>query len=243
MSTTQTIEQLKKLKLSAMCESYSGILKQPQHLQPDAHEMLALLTDAEITNRINNKTERLRKHSKLRHQAFMSEIVVSEERNLNKFQLQYFIGHQYLSKAENVLITGPTGSGKTYLACAIGNHACQHGIPTLYLNLMNFMNQIQIAKIDHTYMKYCKQLSKINLLILDEFGMAPLNYDSKVALFNIIEERYERLPTIIVGQIPTGHWHEYFNEPTLADALMDRLTAKANYIELKGKSLRTQKLK
>ncbi|MFM8454240.1 MAG: IS21-like element helper ATPase IstB [Gammaproteobacteria bacterium] len=243
MSTTQTIEQLRKLKLSAMCESYSSILKQPQHLQPDAHELLAVLTDAEITSRINNKTERLRKLSKLRYHAFMSEVLIGEERNLSKAQVQYFIQQQYLAKAENSLITGPTGSGKTYLACAIGHHACQHGIPTLYLNLMNFMNQIQVSKIDNTYMKYCKQLSKINLLILDEFGMAPLNYDSKVALFNIIEERYDKLPTIIAGQIPTAHWHEYFNEPTLADALMDRLTAKANFIELKGKSLRTKNLK
>lgn len=168
---------------------------------------------------------------------------MGEERNLSKAQVQYLIQQQYLPKAENILITGQTGSGKTYLAYAIGNHACQHGIPTLYLNLMNFMNQIQVTKIDHTYMKYFKQLCKVNLLILDEFGMAPLNYDSKVALFNIIEERHDKLPTIIVGQIPITHWYEYLNEPTLADALLDRLTAKANYIQLKGKSMRTEKFK
>jgi len=241
MSTTQTIEQLKKLKLRTMASTYENILQQPLHQQPETHELLALLTDAEATQRINNKTERLRKLSKLRYRAFISEVMVSEERNFSKQQLQYFLQHQYMEKAENIFITGPTGCGKTYLACALGNHACQHGISVTYLNLMSFMNQIQIASIDGTYLKFCRQLEKVQLLILDEFGLAPLNYESKIALFKIIEERYDKLSTIIVGQIPVSNWHEYINEPTLADALIDRLSAKANPIELKGNSLRTKK--
>jgi DNA replication protein DnaC len=241
MSTTQTTEQLKQLKLRGMAHTYVGILQQPLHQQPDAHDLIALLTDAEITQRLNNKTERLRKLSKLRYKAYASEVKVGEERNFSKQQLQYCLQGQYINKAENIFITGPTGCGKTYLACALGNHACQQGIPVHYLNLMNFMNQIQIGTIDGSVMKFIRQLSKVNVLILDEFGLAPLNYDSKVALFNIIEERHDKLPTIIVGQIPVSLWHEYLNEPTLADALMDRLSARANPIELKGNSLRTKK--
>ncbi len=241
MSTTQTIEQLRQLKLKAMASSYAGVLEQPLHLQPEAHDLIALLSDAETISRTNNKTERLRKRSKLRYRAFLSEVNTGTERNLSKQQLQYFTQGQYIQKAENLLITGPTGCGKTYLACALGNQACQQGISVTYLNLMNFMNQIQISTIDGTYLKFIKELCKPQLLILDEFGLAPLNYESKVALFNIIEERHERMSTIMVGQIPVSLWHEYINEPTLADALMDRLSAKANIVELKGSSLRIKK--
>lgn len=240
MSTTQTTEQLKQLKLRAMADTYSGILQQPLHLQPDAHELIALLADAEITHRINNKTERLRKLSKLRYRAFISEVIINDERNLTKQQLQYLLQGQYIEKAENILITGPTGCGKTYLACALGHHACQHGKSVLYLNLMNFMNQTQISKIDGSSLKWIRQLIKPHILILDEFGLAPLNYESKMVLLNIVEERHDKCPTIVVGQIPVTHWHEYINEPTLADAFMDRLTARANKIELKGNSLRTK---
>jgi DNA replication protein DnaC len=242
MSTTQTTEQLKQLKLKGMAEAYISIVEQPLHQQPEAHDLIALLTDAEITQRTNNKTERLRKLSRLRYRAFASEVTLGEERNLFKKQWQYFIQGNYIQKAENILITGPTGCGKTYLACALGNHACQQGLSVQYLNLMSFMNQVQIGTIDGSIMKCLRQLSKTQILILDEFGLAPLNYESKVALFNIIEERYDKLPTIIVGQIPVSHWHDYLNDPTLADALMDRLTAKANNVELKGKSLRTKKI-
>jgi len=144
----------------------------------------------------------------------------------------------YLDRGENILITGATGCGKSYLACALGNNACVHGYRTLYFNLNRFTEQIALAKTDGTLIKWLDRMKKAKLIILDDFGLQPISHAIKLILLQILEDRYEQASTLICSQLPVGKWHEYFDEPTLADAILDRIIPKAHRLELKGNSLR-----
>jgi DNA replication protein DnaC len=139
-----------------------------------------------------------------------------------------------------VLVTGATGCGKSYLACALGNHACANGRRTLYFNLNRLCEQIALAQADGTIIKWLDRLKKAHLLILDDFGLQNITHPVKLLLLQILEDRYERAGTIIASQLPVAKWHEYLNEPTIADAILDRLVPKAHRVELTGKSLRTK---
>ena len=144
----------------------------------------------------------------------------------------------YLDRGENILITGSTGCGKSYMACALGNNACVTGYRTLYFNMNRFAEQIALAKTDGSVIKWLDRLKKAKLIILDDFGIQPISHPVKLLLLQILEDRYEQASVIICSQLPVGKWHEYFDEPTIADAILDRIIPKAHRIELKGKSLR-----
>ena len=160
------------------------------------------------------------------------------ERNLTKQQMAKLTDCAYLSRGENIIITGATGCGKSYLACALGHQACLYGHRTLYFNMNRFCEQIAIAKVDGTLIKWMNRIKKAKLLIMDDFGLQQMSHDVKLSLLQIFEDRYKESSTIITSQLPLSKWHAYINEPTVADAILDRLTAKYSKIELKGKSLR-----
>jgi len=142
---------------------------------------------------------------------------------------------------ENILLTGATGCGKSYLACALGYQACQMGMKTTYFSMNRFIEKITLSKLDGSYIKLLNHLERQALIILDDFGLQPMQQDVKLALLQILEERNGKRSTIITSQLPVSAWHQYLNEPTVADAIMDRLTAGAHWIELKGESLRRKK--
>ena len=238
MNTTQNHEQLVQLRLQGMAQSYQSIAGLPVNKQPEAHELLATLLQAELQYRQYQRTTMLLRLGRLRYQASIEQISCSPARNLTKGQLAQLADCSFIQRAENILITGATGCGKSYLACALGNQACLLGYKTLYLNMNRFCEKITLSKLEGTYLKLLGQIEKVKLIILDDFGLQPLDANIRMALLQILEDRYQNKSIIITSQLPVGKWHEYINEPTLADAIMDRLTAHAHKLELKGESMR-----
>lgn len=238
MNTIQTLEQLRELKLSGMASCYSAQLELPLHQQLEGHELVAHLVQAESLHRSNEKTAMYVKGAKLRLPATIEQVECSAERGLTRQQLALLLQEGYIKGGEPLLITGATGSGKSFLACALGHHACTQGHKVAYLNMNRFTERIMLAKLDGTYLKVLNHFERIPLIILDDFGLTPLDHQMKLALLQILEDRYERKSLIITSQLPVSKWHEFIQEPTLADAIMDRVTAKAHRIELKGASRR-----
>lgn len=234
----ESLQSLKRLKLSGMASAYEATLTLPVNQHPPTHEMIATLVDAEVQYRAQRRMELFLHTSKMRYRATLADVQCSGDRNLQPDQLASLADGAYISRAENILISGATGCGKSFLACALGHQACATGYRSLYFNLNRLSEQIAIAKTDGTLIKWLNLLKKAQLIILDDFGLQPITQQVKLILLQILEDRYEEGSTIICSQLPMAKWYEYLDEPTLADAILDRIIPRAHRIELKGKSRR-----
>jgi len=238
MNTQDTLQELQKLKLHGMAKRYEAVLGQSAHEQPEPHMLVALLTEAESVYRVHQRTQLYLRLSKLRYNATPEQVNCTAGRGLTKEKLITFCDCMFIEKSENLLITGATGCGKSFLVCALGRQACMLGYRTLYYSMNRFIEALATARLDGTYIKWINLIAKTPLLILDDFGLQLLNHDMKLTMLQILEDRFAKGATIITSQLPVNKWYEYIKEPTLADAICDRLTANAHKIELKGESLR-----
>ena len=243
MNTTQTLSQMQQLRLLGMHQAYSSQLDLPLNQQLEGHDLIAHLLQSEQLNRTNEKTAYYLKLAKLRLPATIEQIECSPTRNLTKQQLATLAEGRYLDNGENILITGATGCGKSFLACALGHQACLQVYKTVYLNMNRLIEKVTLSKLDGSYIKLLNHLERQTLIILDDFGLQALTQEIRLTLLQLLEDRYGKKSIIITSQLPLSKWYEYINDPTLADAIMDRLTANAVRVELKGESLRRKKSK
>jgi DNA replication protein DnaC len=238
MQIENILDQMSTLKLMGMQEALREQISQPQHANLSFQDRLGLLLDREILTKENKRVKNLQKRAKLRQAASIEGICFKSKRALDKAKIMSLAKCDFIRHHHNLLITGSTGCGKTYLACAIANQACRLGFKSKYLLLPRFLEEMAISHADGSYPKLMAQLHKEDLLILDDFGLTSINAAQRHDLFNLIEDRYQLRSTIITSQCPVSKWHEYLGEPTIADAILDRISENAQRIELEGESMR-----
>ena len=234
----QTIDKMKQLRLHQMANIHHQRITGDLHQDYSVDEYTNLLIDQEWEDRQNRKMERLIQSAKFKVSASISQIDYKANRGLdrdvvNKLALLGFIKHK-----QNVILTGPAGVGKSFIAQALGYQACIQGLKTRYQNTARFLAILKFAKIDGTYLKHLARLNKINLLILDDFGLQQLDNVEREVLMDLIEDRHDRSSTMIASQIPISKWYDVIGEGTIADAILDRIVHSAHRICLKGESLR-----
>ena len=241
MNTQITLDHLAKLKLHGMARAYEAVLSMPLQDQPSINQFIARLAEAEIQDRTHKRTEMFLLQSKLRYNAVLEQVHCNPGRNLTQEKLMMLADCSFIERAENLLITGSTGCGKSYLACAIGRQACSFGYRTLYFGLNRFLERISTSRLEGSFIKLLNQIEKTHLIILDDFGLQSMDGATRLALLQILEDRYGKKSVIMTSQLPVTKWHEYIGESTIADAIMDRLAVNAHRIDLKGESLRKKK--
>lgn len=219
MNHQSTLEQLQQLKLFGMARRYEAILNLPVQEQPEPHSMMANLAEAETSYRDHQRTQLYLRLSKLRYNTVPEHVNCTAGRGITKEQLAALADGSFIQRAENLLITGATGCGKSYLACALGRQACMLGYRTIYYSMNRLIEALAAARLDGTYLKWINHIAKMPVLILDDFGLQPLNHDMKLTILQILEDRFAKGSTIITSQLPVAKWHEYINEPTIADYL------------------------
>ena len=243
MLNQQTLQRLRALKLTGMADAFAQQLEQPPTQQLSFEERPALLVDRERTHRDNRRLQRLLRSAHLKQQACVEDIDYQAPRGLVRAEIASLISCDWVRSRHNLHITGPTGTGKSWLACAFGHAACRQGLGVRYQRTGRLLDELRIARGDGSYSKLLRQLARLDLLILDDFGLKPLAQNERHDLLEVIEDRHGSHSTIITSQLPIGSWHDYLNDPTVADALLDRLLANAHRLELKGESLRKTRQK
>jgi len=226
------------LRLHGMSLLWATLTENRQHLQLDLHDGLELLLQAEGEDRQQRRTARLIYQAKFRYQASMEEISFDPSRKLDKNLILSLTDCQFITKGQSVVITGPTGAGKSFLASALGHQGCMLGYSTTYYNVHKLLTTLKMAKVDGSIFKVERKLYKTNLLILDDFGLQRLNDKQRIDFLDIIEDRHGRKSTIIVSQIPMVNWFDVIADNTIADAIVDRFIHQSIKIEMPGESMR-----
>lgn len=229
---------LTQMRLHGMSRAWRGLLETRKHQELSMTEGLELLLQSEQDDREQRRYLRLKKNAHFRYQASIEQLDYGPKRGLDKSLITRLATGDYLTRGESILITGATGCGKSYLATALGHQACHQGMKVAYFNTHKLLTRCALSRVDGTFIKYFEKVSKMDVIILDDFGLTPINAQQQLDLMEIIEDRHAKKSTIIASQLPVSHWFDVIQDATIADAILDRLTHTAHRIELKGDSLR-----
>lgn len=242
MLNEPTVQKLYAMRLGAMAESWQQQQQNPELFDLNFDERFALLVDTEFLARENKRLKRLLGEAKLRiKNACVEDIDYPPQRKLDKNVMSQLASCIWLQEHLNVVITGATGTGKSYIACALGNQACRNGLRVLYRRMPRLLDEISLARADGSYPKFLAKLARYDLLILDDWGLRPLKDGQRHDILEIIEDRYDLRSTLVTSQIPKEKWHDHIGDPTVADAIMDRLVHNAYTLDIKGPSRRKER--
>jgi DNA replication protein DnaC len=238
MLTQQTLDLLHSLRLTGMAEALEEQRGVPDVASLAFEERFALLLEREKSTRENRRLTRLLQVARFRLTACVEDLNFRAKRGLDRALVMRLASGEWVQQHTTLLITGPTGTGKTFVACALGHAACRHGFTVRYLRLPRLLGELAVARSDGSYGKLMQMLAKMDLLILDDWGLAPLGDRERRDLLEVIEDRTGRRATLVTSQLPVDHWHDLVGDPTFGDAILDRLVHHAHRITLTGGSLR-----
>lgn len=241
MLTQPTIEKLNSMKLAAMAKAFADQMHCPDMAQLTFEERFGLIVDYQMTDLENRRMQNRLKNAKLRLAASIEDLDFRQGRGMDRSTVMSLAGNQWVKSRHNILVTGPTGAGKSYLACALAQKACRDGHSVLYQRIPRLLQDIAVSRHDGRYSKLIAPIVKCEVLILDDFLISPMNREEQRELLEIVEDRYDRKACVITSQLPVKAWHDGMQDPTLADAILDRLVHNAYKLELKGESMRRKK--
>lgn len=236
----QTIDKLNQMKLFGMAKELSRQMQVPDSSALSFEERFSLLVDMEMTSRDSRRLSRLLKGARLRESAAIEDIDFRTNRGLDRSLIILLASCSWVVKHYNVLITGPTGVGKTFIACALANAACRQGYSAIYYRFPRLLSELKISRADGSYVKLLNRLAKTEVLVMDDWGINALSEPERRDILEVVEDRYKLRSTIVVSQIPVNKWHDVVANPTIADAILDRLVHNAYKIDLRGGSMRKQ---
>lgn len=238
MLTHPTLDQLRQLGLAGMVRAFEELAASPRGAELDHAEWLGLLLDRELADRQDRRLKARLRYARLRHSAAVEDVDYRTCRGLDRVLFQKLAFCGWIEAKQNLVIEGPTGVGKSWLACALGHRACRDNHSVLYQRIPRLFADLALARGDGRYARLMRALGGVKLLILDDWGLEPLGPEQRRDLLEIVEDRYGRGATLITSQVPVDRWHDLIGDPTLADAILDRIIHNAHRIQLRGESLR-----
>ena len=241
MLTQPLLENLSQLKLTAFRQALEEQRQNPQYAELSFEERLALLVDLELTRRANNRRHRRIRSARFPLQATIADLDLSPSRGLKRSQILELAQGEWVRRHLNALVLGPTGAGKTYLACALGRAACEAELNVRYVRTSRLLHSLELAQADGSYTQVLRSLARIPLLILDDWLRDPLSRSQAKDLLEILDDRYGRAATLVATQVPVSEWHARIPDPTLSDSVLDRLIHNAYRLTLQGDSMRKRR--